>query len=573
MKYGYLRPHWPLPAIACLSLSLTACYLSDWKADYQSDVENGRNYTKTSLIDQAGNLLLGGSSTVTIDTDADGQDIVHFQPTLVKLDGAGAQQWVFKFDNGIRRSTAHLPSEQPITDYQGGAEIQQLATDSSGTIYAAAIIPGLNYATDSLDLDVALFSLSADGALLWQRVFTEPTQDTTLTLGISASGHLLLATHHYAPDVEYTSALALNPTDGSTVWRHDHTAGGSVSSPALYAGEYAMPAHRAHATTSATRIAISQQITYVGDSLYVYDDAGNLQWQQQPAAPLTATDVGTACSGEPSEINSIGGMAFVGEALILARSRRVYFCTDSVAWWSLERHNSTGETTWALDLPDPHNPVVNDDNIQAYEDWVNGNALSFTPYYIREAFSDVHIVINDTGIFLATTGASAYVSPQFASAYVMPVTLTSLVAAVSPNGELRWSKAIDHAPVMHSLADLDSVQSIWSTVAGLTLTTKGNPVLALNEQTTAGTTTYLRYLYQNTLLGVSNRLIEFDAASGKQDSFATEADYLARSVVANAKGVFKSGDNYSYLPAFQYFVSDGVADMPAYIHVSHYRKR
>lgn len=66
----------------------------------------------------------------------------------------------------------------------------------------------------------------------------------------------------------------------------------------------------------------------------------------------------------------------------------------------------------------------------------------------------------------------------------------------------------------------------------------------------------------------------FDPISGKQDSFASESDVLARHVATNnGKGVFKPDDNYLYRPGYRHFVPAGTPDTPSNIHVNHLRAR
>ena len=222
MKSGYRRLLKPVLAVVLTTGTLAACYQSVWKADYQSDVENGRNYSVTSAVDAQGNLLVGGSSTVAISQDARGNEIVHYQPTLLKYASNGTLLWSFLYDNDQRRTTARPATSVSggLNDYQGGAEIQRVTSDAAGNIYAAGIVAGLNYTSDSNDYDVAVFGLNADGTLLWTRIIEQPTLDTTLTLGLSQTGKLLLGIHHFdhvsGQNLESTSVLALDSATGST---------------------------------------------------------------------------------------------------------------------------------------------------------------------------------------------------------------------------------------------------------------------------------------------------------------------------------------------------------------------
>lgn len=578
MKYGYSRLYKPVLAIALTTGALAACYQSVWKADYQSDVENGRNYALTSAVDAQGNLLVGGSSTVAITQDTGGNDIVHFQPTILKYAPNGTLLWEFHFDNEQRRTTAS-PATASNSEYQGGAEIQHLVTDTAGNIYAAGIVPGTNYSSDFQNYDVAVFSLDVNGSLLWSRVIEQPAQDSTLTLGLSQSQKLLLGVHHYdhlsAGNPASTSVLALNPNDGNIIWQHQHPASPVWGDPTLHAPHNALPINPARATTNDNRIAIAQRATDLADAIYVYDENGDLVWHHQPELEAAvATDVGIACSGDVWLFDRTTGLAFAGDDLIVSRSQTLYSCGISASWLSLDRRDVAGNLAWTTQIADPQNSNSDNQN-QAYEDFVNGETSWFAPFFVHAQFSDAHLVTTHDHVYLATSAVSSYASPLIASYPHTHATVTSMVAAVSLGGESLWSKSLAKTPVIvRDAIGRESIDSTWVAIADLTLNSADQPVIALNEFSTQGAVYYADALKFTHLTKVTSRLMAFDSATGKQDSFGSEENYLARDVATNArKGVFKLGDNFHYRPGFKYYIPTNIPDAPAHMHISHYRAR
>ena len=229
-------------------------------------------------------------------------------------------------------------------------------------------------------------------------------------------------------------------------------------------------------------------------------------------------------------------------------------------------------------MPDPQGLEATREHQQAYDDYLSGERSSFATFYLRALFSDAHLAVSDDAIYVAATSVSNYLSPALPrDTYNSHATIGSLVAAVAHSGESLWSNALTKKPVLVRAAGtgaLETIDSSWLATTAITLNSAGKPVIALNELSVRGTAFTLDDLYYTQLTGLGSQLVEFSSATGKRDAFGAEEQYIARHVAANgSKGVFKSGDNYSYLPGFKYIIPEGTPDSPSNIHVSHLRAR
>lgn len=557
--------------VVSLATLVAACYQSIWKADYSSTVNQARNYSVTSTVDSAGNLLVGGSSTVAITQDNAGNPIVHFQPTLLKYSPSGALLWEFNFDNGRRRSTAQPVSNDFMGEYTGGGEISQIVLDTQGNIFAAGIVPGANYASDAADYDLAVFKLDAGGTLQWQRVIERPSQDSPLALGIGNAGQLLLGVGHVT-DLFSSSAeaLALSAADGHILWNHEEADARDRSF--LFGFRENTLVQQATAAIAPTRIAIGHDYNRVR----VYDDAGNLLYRLPANSTTTNTgpepDMGVACSGDGGGIDINLALAFVGEDLLAAQSYSVAFCTAVLSSLSLIQYDNAGMQVWHKELPEKLAGEGHED----YEAWQQGERDFFVPFSAHMLYQDAKLKADGQNIYLTVNSNVAHVSPRLCLDCTTN-TVDAQIYALNSDGNLRWHQHFYSTPIIQydSVNDeIENVVATWTSARDITITAQGNPVIALNELEAHGVTYYYGNLAAATLHGASSRLVEFDAMTGKKDSFGTEKDQLVRSVAAaNGKGVFKVGDNHPYMPAWWMLNPSGVTSTPSTIHISHYRPR
>lgn len=562
-------------AIAVTTFTLAACYQSIWKADFTTPVANARNYSITSATDSAGNLLVGGASTVAITQDATGNEIAHFQPSLLKYDASGKLLWTFHFDNGRRRTTPLPASEYYINEYTGGAEISQVVTTATGDIFAAGIVPGVNYATDAADYDLALFKLNSAGELQWSRIIQRPSQDSPMALGLSASGNLLLGVGHLAEWNSSTEALSVSAVDGTTLWSDEQA--DEENAPILYSYAEAVFARTTNAITSPHRIAISHDWSRIR----VYDESGQIVSQfpqqvvsgnNQGSSNSSGPDIAPACSGDVGGVDLVLGMTFDGDDLLVTQGNMVVGCGFAFSGLTLLKLDASGATAWSAQLYDP----TAGETGAEYEAYLNGERTSFFPFSIPLLHQDAIMTSDADTIYVATNVITDFHTKVLGEAAASDV--DSQIFAVEKNGQVRWMHTFGSTPLV--TLDTDSgdteadVKATWITARDMTLTAQGKPVIALNEISTDGLTYYYANLRHSTFAGARSRLAEFDPVTGKLDSFGTENDQLVRSVSPGKnKGVFKVGDNHYHVPAWWMMNPTGVSSTASAIHISHYRPR
>lgn len=555
---------------------LAACYQVSWKKQHSADTENGRAYSVTSANDHSGNVIVGGASSVQIEENDLGEEKIHFQPLVLKYDKQGNLLWQFSFDNQRRRN----PDQYHY--YTGGAEIQHLVVDTNNNIFAAGMVPGTLYSSNPQDYDVALFKISANGELVWQRIIERPTQDSILALGLNEETHriLLALGHNEFNQTSSVEALALSTLNGETLWSQEHA--DEFNDSFLFSFIETSLAETHQAAASKNRIALSSSRNRV----WVYDDMGQLLFdlpnsasedglsKYEPSSPSNqqnnatpGPDTGIACSGDGGTANAVVGLAFYEQDLYVAETHSYFFCASSWSLMALKRVDADGALVWQTTLPDP----LGLETSEQYNEYQAGNTNYFPAFSTRAYITGAEVITNNNAVYVAARSTSFYYTTQLINP---TLTADSVIYSLNHSGETHWHHLISARPKISESSDLFQpihIESTWNTASALSTSAQGHLIVALNTQTVEGYPAYIYDLASTQLSSFGSRLIELDANTGEADYFATESGYFARTVLALPdNSVVKVGDSFEHKPIWWWMHPEGTPNEASVIHLSRY---